>query len=146
MGVLLRSVLTNAAAAQKGCWESFERGACHWKCSDRVTTGRTGRLETQSADRGLSGVTCGVCEENREFQKADSDYFKSLTTRVRKTSAVAHGTRHRETGAPTPPAVALRTVSLLKGMSDRQNIELTGRFSRGEQTALPNFYQREPIL
>ena len=71
IGALLRSVLTNAAAAQKGCWESFERGACHWKCSDRVTTGRTGRLETQSADRGLSGVTFELYEENREFQNTN---------------------------------------------------------------------------
>jgi len=57
---------------------------CHRECSGRVTTGRTGRRGTRPRDRGLSGVTCGLYEGIREFDKAADHFFKTF---VVKTSA-----------------------------------------------------------
>ena len=50
---------------------------CHRMCNGQVRTGRAGQVGTQSGDRALSGVTCGLYGENREFEKRPGEFFKT---------------------------------------------------------------------
>ena len=49
---------------------------CHWQCSGRDNTGRSGRHGTQFDHRALSGVTCGLYREIREFGRTVDPFFK----------------------------------------------------------------------
>jgi hypothetical protein len=55
----------------------FGHCLCHRKCSARVTTGRAGRVRTQSGYRVPSGVARGLYGEIREFEKRPDRSFKT---------------------------------------------------------------------
>ena len=71
-----RSMPSRECSAESGPGKGIAQ-SCHWQCSHRDTTGRSGRHATEFDQRALSGATWGLYREVREFGRAVDPFFKT---------------------------------------------------------------------